>query len=177
MIKQWFESLVARDQLATTLNPEGEQVLVTSPDQQDFAKRQWELAILYGDQGGTPAMEYSGLYVATANISIEGSYGVGIGNYSSNQHLALGLLHQPFPSWQISPYVAMGGGSLRIQPKTTLVQGGRREEQFAHVAFGVRSYLSQRFLLRMQYKEFLLFNSDQDNEEIKEWKVGFAVFF
>lgn len=168
---------VTRKQLEKTLNPEGEQIMVTSPDQQDFAKRDWELAIMYGDQGGTPAMEYSGLYVATANLAIEGSYGVGIGNFSSNQHFSLGVLHQPFPSWRISPYVSLGGGELRVQPKTTLVKSERREERFAQVAMGVRSYLTQRFLLRMQYKEFLLFNSDQDNEEMKEWKIGFAVFF
>ena len=182
---QWFKIVTAsgetgwvpKAQLERTLNPEGEQIAVTSPDQQDFASREWEAAILYGDQDGTPVMEFSGLYVTTANLALEGSYGIGVGSHSSNQHISLGILHQPFSNWRISPYVSMGGGVLRISPKATLVKSERREEQFAHVAFGIRSYLSQRFLLRMQYKEFMLFNSDQDNKEIKEWKVGFAVFF
>ena len=182
---QWFKIVttngetgwVPKEQLERTLNPEGEQITVTSPDQQDFAARQWEAAILYGDQGGTPVMEFSGLYVTTANLALEGSYGIGVGSHSSNQHVSLGIIHQPFPSWRVSPYVSLGGGAIRISPKATLVKSERREEQFAHTAFGIRSYLSQRFLLRMQYKEFLLFNSDEDNEEIKEWKIGFAVFF
>lgn len=168
---------VKKEQLERTLNPAGEQILIASPGFGDFSERDWELAIMVGELSGARTLEFSTLYLTTANLGIEANYNIGLGNFSSTQTIGLGIQHQPFPSWRIAPYGSLGGGVMRILPKATLVKSERREDSFAHAAIGIRSYLSQRFVLRLQYKEYLLFNNDDDSEEIKEWKIGFAAFF
>ena len=42
---------------------------------------------------------------------------------------------------------------------------------------GLRTYLSRRFLLRAEYKSYVVFTSRDDNEEVDEWKAGFTFFF
>ena len=52
-----------------------------------------------------------------------------------------------------------------------------RTDQLAHVGAGVRVYLARRFVFRAQYKNYVIFQSTDDNQEIDEWKAGFSVFF
>ena len=57
------------------------------------------------------------------------------------------------------------------------MQEDDRTDQLAHVGGGIRVYLSRRFIFRAQYKNYVIFQSTDDNQEINEWKAGFAVFF
>ncbi len=181
----WFEIALVRGetgwvavgQLERTLDTEGALISIDDLDQEDFDRRNVELAVMSGDFNGARAMELSALYYTTENIAFEGFYSIGLGSFSSTRAMGLAIQHQPFPGWHIAPYFSVGGGRVEIEPKTTLVQSESRQESFVHGAIGLRSYISQRFLLRLQYKEFVLFNDDDNNEEIKEWKIGFAAFF
>jgi hypothetical protein len=38
-------------------------------------------------------------------------------------------------------------------------------------------YVSRRFMFRGEYNSYLTFTSRDDNEELDEWKAGFAFFF
>ena len=74
-------------------------------------------------------------------------------------------------------FFTLGTGVLHIQPKATLVQVEDRTDQQAHVGFGLRTHLGRRFMLRAEYKSYVVFTSRDENEEVEEWKAGFAVFF
>ena len=50
-------------------------------------------------------------------------------------------------------------------------------DQVGHVGAGLRIYTTRRFLLRAEYKSYVVFTSRDENEEVEEWKVGFAFFF
>jgi hypothetical protein len=52
-----------------------------------------------------------------------------------------------------------------------------RDDQIGHVGGGVRIYVTRRFLLRADYKSYVVFTSRDENEEVEEWKAGFAFFF
>ncbi len=87
------------------------------------------------------------------------------------------LLHQPYPDWFVSPYFVLGTGVVHIEPKATLVQAETRTDQEAHVGFGLRTYLNERFLIRAEYRSYVVFTKRDSNEEADEWKAGFAFFF
>jgi hypothetical protein len=89
----------------------------------------------------------------------------------------LGLTHVFLPDWRISPFVSLGTGLVNIDPKGTLVAPLDRNDQTAYVGGGVRFYLTRRFFLRGEYKSHVVFTSRDDNEEVDEWKLGFAFFF
>jgi len=66
---------------------------------------------------------------------------------------------------------------IRTEPKSTLVETEDRTDQLAQVGIGVRAYLTRRFMFRTEDKSYVVFTSRDDNEEVDEWKAGFAFFF
>ena len=58
-----------------------------------------------------------------------------------------------------------------------LVEPDDRTDTAAYAGVGLRGYLTNRFLLQAEYRQFVVFTSRDDNEEIDEWTVGFTYFF
>jgi hypothetical protein len=71
----------------------------------------------------------------------------------------------------------LGTGVVRTEPKGTLIGTTDRTDQVTLVGGGVRAYLTRRFVLRAEYKSYVVLTSRDENEEIEEWKVGFGFFF
>jgi opacity protein-like surface antigen len=77
----------------------------------------------------------------------------------------------------VSPFAGIGGGGVRVEPKATLVEPEDRSDTAAYAGLGLRGYLTDRFMLQAEYREFVVFTSRDDNEEIDEWTVSFVYFF
>jgi hypothetical protein len=90
---------------------------------------------------------------------------------------ALGLAHVFAPEWRISPLVTIGAGLIHTSPHATLVSTQDRNDEFAYVGVGIRGYLTRRFSARLEYRSNVIFTNRDENEEISEWKLGFAFFF
>jgi uncharacterized protein YgiM (DUF1202 family) len=168
---------VRAEQLARTLQDDGTQTEVKNPTRDDYLKRKWESGVQLGDfEGANIISGYVG-YMFTENISTElwGSHFTGA--FSDGWMVTANVVHQPFPTWWISPYFTLGTGVIHIEPKATLVQSADRTDQTAVVGFGLRSHLTRRFMLRAEYKSYVVFTSRDDNEELREWTAGFSFFF
>jgi uncharacterized protein YgiM (DUF1202 family) len=171
------EGWVSRSQMERTLTLTGEPTHFQDATLGDFSKRRWEIGVLGGDYGGAAVVTVYGSYAFTANLFAEISASQALGDYSSSLLGNADLVAQPFPEWRVSPFFALGTGVVHTQPKATLVQAQDRTDAAAHVGIGVRAYLTRRFIFRAEYKDYVVFTSRDDNEEIHEWQVGFAAFF
>ena len=88
----------------------------------------------------------------TDNLTIE-LYGAQFLGNTYNGYIAdLGLSHVFMPQWRLSPFVTLGTGIERVEPKTTLVAPIHQNYQTAYVGFGARYYLARRFFLRAEYR-------------------------
>lgn len=168
---------VSIDELKMTLNPSGARVALKDPGAQDFRVRSWEYGAVVGNFSGASEVSFYGGYHFTENISTEISLSQIVGSSSSSLLLGFNLLHQPFPEWKISPFFTLGTGFIDITPKSTVVQVQDRHEQFADVGIGVRMHLTKRFLLRLEYQRYVIFTSNNYNEDIDGWTAGFAFFY
>lgn len=168
---------VKADQLARTLQLDGTQTVIEDPTRDDFETRDWEAGIQIGDLEGANILSVYAAYLFTTNLSAElwGSHITG--DFSDGWMVNVNLVHQPFPTWFVSPFFTLGTGVIHIEPKVTLVQSLDRTDQEAHVGFGIRAHLSRRFLLRAEYKSYVVFTSRDDNEELEQWTAGFSFFF
>ncbi len=166
-----------RQQMEQTLTPTGEKIKFTDITLKDFAKRRWELGTLAGDFGGATALTLYGGRNITPHLSTELSVTQAIGNFSTNWIGNVNLVAHPYPAWRFSPFFTLGAGAIRTEPKTTLVQAIDRTDPSAHVGLGFRTHVAQRFVLRVEYRNYVVFSSNESNEEAKEWKAGFAIFF
>jgi hypothetical protein len=171
------EGWVHREQLMTTLQLDGDPFELPAYALADYTDRRWEVGVLYGDFGGANAISSYGAFSFTPNLSGELWVEQVLGRFSDSTIASLNVVHMMYPDWRASPYFTLGAGSIRTEPKATLVATVDRTDSFAQAGVGVRTYLTRRFLFRGEYKTYVVFTSRDDNEEIREWKAGFSFFF
>ena len=168
---------VTVDQLAFTLTAEGEPLQLPRANFSSYQQRRWELGVLLGElEGSDEITGYAG-YHFTENLSLELVYSENFGNFSDGESLSLNLVHQPFPSWRYSPFFSLGGGVRQTNPRSRLVDTEDRRDDILVVGAGLRVYLGNRFILRLQYKNNTVLTNRDDDEEVEEWKIGLSTFF
>jgi len=171
------EGWVKRTDMEQTVSPDGRQTYFAEAGIGDFSRRRWEAGVMVGDfEGGDEITAYTG-YAMTPNLSAELAVSQVFGTFSDAVIGNVSLLAQPFPEWRISPFFSLGTGVIYTNPNVTLVDEADRFEQIASVGAGVRMYLTRRFIFRAEYKNSVIFQDTNDNQEINEWKAGFAFFF
>jgi hypothetical protein len=171
------EGWVHREQLARTLEPTGEPVAIAAPGWDEFAGRRWEVSIGFGDFDGASSVSVTGAWRLSTNLSAELLASHIAGDFSDGWQAGVRLVHTPFPEWRVAPYVLLGTGALQINPRASLVSTEDRTDQYGQAGAGVRAYLTERFMLRAEYTGNVVFTSRDENEEVEEWKAGFAFFF
>jgi hypothetical protein len=171
------EGWVHREQLELTLRPDGDQVELADAGREDYLESRWEVGALSGDYGGANVVSLYGGFSLNPNVSVElwGSHL--LGNVSNGWAANVNVVHETWPEWRVSPFFTLGGGYVHTEPKSTIVQGEDRSDTTAHVGAGIRFHATRRFILRAEYKSYVVFTSRDDNEEVEEWKAGFAFFF
>ena len=97
--------------------------------------------------------------------------------FPHDEDATLGVTHVPMLEWRMQPFLSIGTGVIRIRPEGTLVGTEDRTDQIAYAGIGVRAYVARRFIVRGEYKEYVVFTDRDENEEEMEWKIGFAFFF
>ena len=165
------------DQLERTLEVDGTEFEAHRSTLEDYSARRWETGFSYGDFGGANVISMFGSFNITGNLSLELSLSEALGRYSDSTMTNLNVVHSMFPERRASPYFTLGTGTIHTEPKATLIATVDRTDSLAHAGFGVRTYLTRRFVFRAEYKTYVVFTSRDDNEEIREWKAGFSFFF
>ncbi len=171
------EGWVREADMELTLDIYGEPVRFSTVSRTEFLASRWEIGALTGDFGGANIISAYGGYSLTPNLSLELGASQILGNFSNGYMGSANIVHQTWPEWRVSPFFTLGTGVIRTEPKTTLVQALDRTDQFAQVGAGVRAWLSRRLIFRAEYKSYVIFTSQDENEEIEEWKIGFGFFF
>ena len=171
------EGWVHRSQIAETLVPTGAKLEIDDPAREDFVAHRREVGVLMGDFGGANVITAYGAYAFNAHLSGELALSHLLGSFSDGQIAAIGVTHVFVPEWRIQPFASMGTGVIHVEPKSTVALSPPRTDQLAYIGVGVRAYLARRFILRAEYKDYVVFTDRDSNEEAYEWKIGFAFFF
>jgi opacity protein-like surface antigen len=171
-VKGW----VPRAQMLATLETTGEPFDPEEPSRKDIMTRRWQGGVLAGDFDGASEISVFGGYAFSDHLSIELTATHILGDVSNGYLGSLSLLHVFAPKWRVSPYFTLGTGVIYIKPKARLVQVEDRTDQIGYVGGGLQGYLTRRFMMRLEYRNNVIFTSRNDNEEVNEWKLGFAFF-
>ena len=175
--KKIKEGWVHRNELSQTLTLDGKKPDFSDPTFEDFKQRDWELGMMIGDFEGAASFTGYGAFYLVPTLSVELSLGQNIGNFSSSLIAQARVLAHPFPDWRVSPYFGLGTGLIQIDPNATLVQTEDRTDTISSVVLGANVYLTKRFILKLEFNQYKVLTSRNDNEEITEWKAGLSAFF
>jgi hypothetical protein len=170
---------ISQDDLHLTLRGSGEQVKLLSGSFEDFNQRQFELSAMAGSFDGVPSVSVLLNWITTENIALGVNLTQAVGNYSENQLALVNISHTAFPEWRLAPYFVLAAGKIWTKPKGGLVQSGdeKRSSNILSAGLGLRYYLAQNFLVKLEYNSLLVKTDRDTNEELAQWQLGFAVFF
>jgi uncharacterized protein YgiM (DUF1202 family) len=183
----WFKVQTAKGQqgwisqadLHLTVSAAGEPVQLSDGSFASFASRQFEVGTMAGSFDGVPSLTVMADWIATENISLGLSLTQAVGSFSENQLAMVNISHTAFPEWTVAPYVVLAGGKIRTKPRDSLVQSGdeARSANVLSAGLGLRYYVARHFLVKLEYNSLLVKTNRDENEELAQWKLGFAVFF
>jgi opacity protein-like surface antigen len=171
------EGWVHRSQLERTLTGTGEEVQLAGPAPEARTQHRWEATVAVGDFDGADTVSMAASFSLTPSLLVRADASQLLGNYSSGWLGTLGIAHVFAPQWRVSPFAGIGGGVVYVEPKATLVDTTDRTNQAAYVGAGLRGFLSDRFLLQGEYRQYVVFMDTNDNEVVNQWLVGFTYFF
>ncbi len=146
-------------------------------DRAGFTSHRWEGGIMTGDYAGATVISAFGARSLNDNLKVELMVSQYLGNISDGYLVDLGLNHVILPEWRLSPFLMLGTGWEKVQPKATLANPTDSTNQTAYAGVGARFYLTRRFFLRGDYRYHVVFTSRDTNEVKDEWKLGFAFFY
>ncbi|SNY53276.1 hypothetical protein SAMN06297280_2351 [Arsukibacterium tuosuense] len=159
------------------LYPDGAEQSITALWQTEQRPRHWQLGLAAGDFAGTSYYQLSGSYLFSDVVALELSAGQGSGQQASSQQYLLQLSVSPWPHWQLSPYIALGGGVLLTRPRTVLVQTAERNSPLATMELGLNYPLTERVQANLRYRRALVSTDRDINEETNTWLIGLRLAF
>lgn len=170
---------VKQDALHLTQSSSGQPVKLSDGSFESFAQRNVEFGALGGSFEGVPSMTVFADWVATENLAAGISVTQALGDLSENQFFLIRVQHTTFPEWRVSPYITLGAGKIRTKPRANLVQSGdeARTSDLLAAGIGLRYYMAQNFMLKLEYQHLQALTDRDINEDLEQWKLGFAVFF
>ena len=138
------------------------------------------LGVTGGEFESAPIFTVFTAYSFSDNFAAEVHFGESVGRKSSAQILKANAVMQPFPDLKYSPYMTLGLGKIEVSPSATLISPEDDNDSFAQFGLGLQRYVGRSFLFRLEVNEYIIFSASStsnNNEEVSEWKFGFAVFF
>ena len=169
------EGWVRRTDLAHTLLESGDPAPI--PPYPDFASHRWELGAGYGvfnrENLVTAYVDYSLTSSLDAEFVVQQAFGT-----IDNRYIAsAGLRHTFIPEWKwFSPTAGIGAAYQYIEDRVPPAPL-QSTNSMAYVSLGARGFITRRFLWRVDWRHYVVFNDLNVYEELEEWKFGLAVFF
>ena len=171
---------VSREALEKTTLTDGSPLVLLDLGVDDFSERDWTLGVATGEFQSVPVYSVFAAYSTHQNLAAEFSWSNSVGNISSSTFYKGNLMLFPFGDLAYSPFISLGVGQITVKPGANLVALEEKTSSFSQLGVGLQAYVSRRFMVRLELNEYILFSAsadNDDNEEVEEWKIGFAVFF
>jgi uncharacterized protein YgiM (DUF1202 family) len=171
------EGWVNRTQLETTLTEAGTTKAFRDILLDDYLQRRLELGAAWGQFKSEPMLKIWSAYRFADALSIEGTIGQVQGVFSGTEFWHFNLNVEPWSDRRLSPFFGIGLGRFKNIPNASLVSATVTNANLANAAIGLRFYMAERFVARLDYGIYTAYVSDADSAEYRAWTAGIAFFF
>jgi hypothetical protein len=169
------EGWVRRADLARTLLESGEPAPI--PPYPQFASHRWELGAGYGVYNRENLVTTYVDFSLTNSLDVELAVQQAFGTLDNRYVATAGVRHTFIPEWKwFSPTAGIGTAYQYIQDKVPPAPL-QKSNEMAYVSLGARGFITRRFLWRVDWRHYVVFNDLNVYEDLEEWKFGLAVFF
>ena len=169
------EGWARRSELALTKLASGEPAPI--PPYPEFATHRWEIGAGYGVFNHQNLVTTWTDFGLTDSLDAEFVVQQALGTIDNRYIASLGLRHTFIPEWKwFSPTAGIGGAYQYVDDKVP-PKPLQSSNQMVYVSLGLRGFINRRFMWRADWRKYVVFTNQNQNEEPQEWKFGLAVFF
>lgn len=168
---------VHRKQLESTLTTAGDTKTFRDMLLDDYLSRRVQMGAAWGQFKSEPMLKLWSSYRLSETLHVEGTLGQVQGVFSGTDFWHINVLSEPWSDQRISPFFGVGLGKFKNIPNPSLVGASPTDAQLANASFGVRYYLTERFVLRGDYTFYTAFVSDTRSLEYRAVTAGLSFFF
>jgi hypothetical protein len=168
---------VNRTQLETTLTEAGGSKTFRDVLVDDYLRRRVELGASWGKFESEPMLKLWTAYRLSDTISVEGSLGQVQGLFSGTDFWHANLQMEPWSDRRLSPLFTIGFGKFKNLPNASLVSALPTDAKLANAGIGLRYYLTDRFVARVDYTIYTAFVADTRSLEYRAITAGLSFFF
>ncbi|MFY9511134.1 MAG: hypothetical protein WAQ05_09195 [Rubrivivax sp.] len=168
---------VPRAQLERTVTEAGGSKSFRDVLVDDYLKRRVEMGAAWGRFKGEPLLKVWAAYRWADAISLEASAGQVQGVFSGSDLWHVNLSIEPWSDQRLSPALGVGLGKFRNVPNRSLVDAVSTDAQLAVASVGLRYYISERFVGRVDYSLYTAFVADTRSIEYRAVSLGLSFFF
>ena len=105
-------------------------------------------------------------------LSVEAAIGQVQGTFSGTEFWNINLNVEPWSDRRLSPFFGVGLGSFKNIPNASLVSATVTNANLANAAIGLRYYIAERFVARLDYSIYTAYVSDSGSAEYRAWTLG-----
>ena len=168
---------VHRSQLESTLTEAGAGKTFRDLLLDDYLGRRVEFGAAWGQLRGEPMLKlFTGVRLGET-LAAELTFAQVQGAFSGTDLWHLALVSEPWADRRWSPFASVGFGRFRNIPNASLVQAQTVNANLGHAGVGLRWYLSERFVARLDWSLYAAFVSDQRTLEYRATTLGISFFF
>lgn len=172
------EGWVSREQMERNVMAEGVSQQLRDAVLEDFRHKRFEIGGSAGLFKGDPVVSAQFGYFITDNLITELDVAQIAGTYSGSFIVSGHLVLQPGTDSRFVPFFSLGGGLFQNRNRGTLVgTTGAVDSTEADAGIGLRVYLARNFMLRLDYRQYLVLTSVQKNDRFDEELIGLSFFF
>jgi hypothetical protein len=171
------EGWVNRAQLATTLTEGGTATAFRDVLIDDYLARRLEVGAAWGQFKGEPMLKVWTGYKFADALSVEATIGQVQGVFSGTEFWHVNLNLEPWSDKRLSPFFGIGLGRFKNIPNASLVDATVTNANLADAQIGLRYYVTDRFVARLDWGIYTAYVADTDSAEYKAATLGIAFFF
>jgi hypothetical protein len=168
---------VHRRQLETTLTAAGGTKTFRDIALDDYLSRRVQLGAAWGKFKSEPMLKLWTSYKFSETLSVEGSIGQVQGVFSGTDFWHFNLLAEPWSDRRLSPFFGIGFGKFKNVPNLSLVGATLTNANLANASVGLRYYITDRFVARVDYTLYTAYVADTRSAEYSAFTGGLSFFF
>ena len=168
---------VPRAQIETTLTEAGTERSFRDIMVDDYLSRRLEFGGAWGRFKSEPMLKLWTHYRLADTVGVELAVAQVQGLFSGSDFWQLSLTSEPWSDRRLSPFFSVGLGQFRNIPNTSLVNAAPTDAKLAHATLGLRWYLGERFVARLDTSAYTAFVADNRSTEYRATTLGIAFFF
>ena len=171
------EGWVNRQQIEATLTQIGTKTTFWDSFVDQYRRRPLEFGAAWGHFKSEPMLKVWLGYRFMDILAVEATGGQVQGVFSGTDLWHVNLLAEPWADWRLSPYLGIGIGRMVNIPNASLVGALTSNANLADATVGLRYRLSDRFLARVDYTQYLAYIADNRTDQYRAVTIGLGFYF